>query len=111
MPSSRQSRHFAPSEWAWIAHACRGGGWVCQGCLIEIYEACGSENFEGHYDSRRVETIARTNGKSTRQFRRICVEHQLSILEERGYCETGPEKARREFTRYRDQLLRVIASL
>jgi len=54
--------------------------WICQGCAIDIYSDCTSSFYDENGGTGLVRIIAEGEGVNPDEFRRRCLEHQRSIV-------------------------------
>ncbi len=77
--------------------------WICEGCCIDIYSTCLDREFNDNPYREIVAEAAQLEGISLLEARRICLEHQLSLIKER--------RPKNDFGPYRDIHGRLLARL
>ncbi len=103
--SFRETEYFAASDWIELPTRLSKPQWVCEGCAIEIYASCNTEDFENAMDHDRVIDIALDEGVEPAVFRRACIRHQVDLID----AQPGPEQRRLGPLRQRlDRLLSTI---
>jgi len=82
----------------WVVTPLRRTGprFICLGCCEDIYSTCASDSFADHPYRDIVEDAARKENCEPDEFRRICIQHQLEIIEERKQWEPHPEYDERQ---------------
>ena len=73
------------ADTGWIETPLRQSGtkWICLGCCVDIYSTCLSADFDDHPYRGIVEQAARHESLGVARARRICLEHQRRVIEQR----------------------------
>lgn len=80
--------------------------WICLGCCIDIYATCLSRDFNEHPYREIVGQVAAQESLEVTEARRICLDHQLRILEERS-----PSSEHGRYTEVYHQIHDLLADL
>ena len=67
----------------WVPGPVNPDNYICLGCCEDIYSVCASDEFDTNPFHELVEIAARVEGISTIEFRKRCVEQQISAGYER----------------------------
>lgn len=87
-------RLFAPSRWVELAVRSTEPRWVCEGCVIEVYNACNSDDFENHIDRGMVEQVAMSEGVLAEVFRKRCLDDQIALISRSARYKNGSRPER-----------------
>lgn len=84
-PYCRLETTRSRNDIGWVESPLRTGAvkWICRGCCIEIYNASLAENFPQHLYFDFAKEVARLEGKGVNEIRRLALEHQKSLIENR----------------------------
>lgn len=75
-------RHVDVSTWIEVPYRqSNTPPFVCEGCVLHVYNACASSGYENHFDRGVVQRVAAMEGMTETEFRRRCLEHQVTLWE------------------------------
>ena len=104
--AAENTKSVGDDDIGWVATPLRRNkpSFICLGCCEDIYSTCASPDYDTHAYRGIVQDVAKQEGLSEIQCRRLCIEHQLRIIAERCQRELHPEYE------YRHQHLQNILS-
>lgn len=109
--SARDTQWLAASRWIELEARTQEPKWICEGCAVEVCNACNSTRFDDHIDRSLVEGVAKEEGMSVVEFRRKCLGDQVALIRRENLHLQGSEESRMAYSELLEKLERLLGTL